>query len=255
MHKTKLFLLLLIGCLAFDTITYSQPSGIFQFTVGYSMPVGSMRGTFGSTSSTFMVNNLDTNSYYIKSGYGYGLLVKKAFGKEKHFELTAGLFFNLFNQNIEYTSTDSSVSISNKMNITTVSVGAEWSFLPKNHHFCPFAGATFDVSIFSGSLTSILSGSSTSVLVSQTNTMNLWSQLRFGVSFGGGIDFPIQQNVGAVIGTKYYITNLLGKKSQTNDLLHYGLNDASYTTNNVTLPARTIAFLQFYGGISFYFGK
>jgi hypothetical protein len=235
--------------------SYSQPSAIFQFTGGYSMPVGSMRGTFGSTSSTFMVNNPDTNSYYMKMGYGYGLLLKKAFGKEKHFELTAGLFFNLFHRNIDYTSNDTTATISDKINITTVSIGAEWSFLPKNRHFCPFAGATFDANIFSGSLTSVLSGTSTSVLVSQTNTRNLLSQLRFGISFGGGIDFPIQQNVGAVIGTKYYITNILGKKFQTNDLLNYGLNDAAHTINNVNTPARTIAFFQFYGGISFYFGK
>jgi opacity protein-like surface antigen len=210
--------------------SYSQPSAIFQFTGGYSMPVGSMRGTFGSTSSTFMVNNPDTNSYYMKMGYGYGLLLKKAFG-------------------------NTTATISDKINITTVSIGAEWSFLPKNRHFCPFAGATFDANIFSGSLTSVLSGTSTSVLVSQTNTRNLLSQLRFGISFGGGIDFPIQQNVGAVIGTKYYITNILGKKFQTNDLLNYGLNDAAHTINNVNTPARTIAFFQFYGGISFYFGK
>ncbi|MGA2668989.1 MAG: outer membrane beta-barrel protein [Ignavibacteria bacterium] len=247
MLRNKLLFLLFISCIAPGTALYSQPSAIIQLTGGYSLPVGSLKGTFGSTSSTFTTNNPDTNTYYMKTGYGYGLFLKKAFGKAKHFELTAGLSFNLFHQNVEYSSVDTSVSISKKMNITTFSVGAEWSFLPKNRHFCPFAGASFDVNIFSGSLIS--------TFISTTNTTNLWSQLRFGVNFGGGIDFPIQQNVGAVIGAKYFIANILGKKFQQDSQLNYGLNDAEHTINNVSTPARTIAFLQFYGGISFYFGK
>jgi outer membrane protein W len=247
MLRNKLLFLLFILFIAPGTAIYSQPSATVHLTGGFSLPVGSLKGTFGPTSSTFTTNNPDTNTYYMKTGYGFGIVVRKAFGKEKHFELTGGLSFNLFHQNVEYSSADTAVSIYNKMNITTVSAGAAWSFLPTNRHLCPYAGASIDASVFSGSLVY--------TFLTTTNTQNMWVEVRLGLTLDAGIDFPIQNNVGAVIGTKYCITNIIGKNYKQDSQIHYGLNDAEHTVDNVTTPARTISYLQFYGGISFYFGR
>jgi hypothetical protein len=231
-----------------SSVSHSQPKATFQFTGGYSMPVGSLRGDFGSTSITFTEHNPDTNSYYMKTGYGYGLVFKKAFGKERHLEIVGGLYFNLFQQSVDYnTSTDSSVSVKLRMNITSLSLGAEWAFMPKNRHINPFVGVTLDGNLFSGSLVE--------AFLTITNTMNLWSALRLGATFNAGIDIPFQQNVGVVIGTRYCFANLIGKSYREDNLINYGLNDAEHTINNIYYPARTIKFLQFYGGISFYFGR
>jgi hypothetical protein len=76
------------------------------------------------------------------------------------------------------------------------------------------------------------------------------SAVRFGAQFGAGVDVKLSKTVGVVIGGRYAFANLFGKDSTSNTSTSYGLNDKETTT----MKARKIAYLQFYAGMSFYFG-
>ena len=69
--------------------------------------------------------------------------------------------------------------------------------------------------------------------------------------FSAGVDVKLSKNVGVVIGGKYAFANLFGKDSTESTSTTYGLNDKETTT----MKARKMAYLQFYAGVSFYFGQ
>ena len=76
-----------------------------------------------------------------------------------------------------------------------------------------------------------------------------------GVNVVAGVDVTLHNNIGVVVGAKYSFANLIGKNYEADTRTKYNLNDDSYTLNDISHPSRNITFLQFYGGISFYFGR
>ena len=92
------------------------------------------------------------------------------------------------------------------------------------------------------------------------------SESRFGIVVNGGVDIKLNKSIGAVVGVKYGLTNLIGKKTditsntvlQTDDeesgtsaFKELGLNDEESSNNK----SKTLYYLQFYAGLSFYFGE
>jgi hypothetical protein len=61
----------------------------------------------------------------------------------------------------------------------------------------------------------------------------------------------LSKNVGVVIGGKYAFANLFGKDSTASTENTYGLNDKE----TPTMKSRKMAYLQFYAGVSLYFGQ
>ena len=79
--------------------------------------------------------------------------------------------------------------------------------------------------------------------------------MRFGVNFGGGIQWHIGHTAGLVLGVKYDLANLIGKKDATESKSgsDYTLLDAAYTdVTGKSEPARNIQYIQLYAGVSFY---
>lgn len=247
MYKTFPLLIVLVAYFYISSPAYSQPTFILQFHGGYSQPTGDFKGTFGPTLATFTSGNPDSNTYYMKTGFNYRLSIKKLLGKKRNLFLSGELSFNLFHQNADYNlNTSYPENMKLKINITSVYFGAGWFFSPKRG-LDPFVELGLLASYFSGSLDDILNTVDTQHLLRGT--------FRLGVQGGAGIDIPIQYNVGLVLGTKFSFVNLIGKSYQVDDAQNYSLNDKEYADNNGVHPARNITFLQFYGGISFYFGR
>lgn len=246
MHKSFFLIIIFAVVFGHSLSALSQPSAILQFYGGYSLPTGDFKGTFGSTLATF-TSNPDSNTYFMKTGYCYGISLKKLFGKKKNLYLSGELSFNLFHQNVDFNlNTSNPENMKLRINVTSVNLGAGWFFNPKKG-LNPFVELGLIASYFSGTLDDILATIDTQHLLRGT--------FRLGFQAGAGVDVPIQYNVGLAFGTKFSFANIIGKSYEIDDAQNYGLNDKEHTINNSIYPARNITFLQFYGGVSFYFGR
>jgi len=230
--------------------TYSQPKFTINVTGGYSLPLPDLKGDFPDSVGG-IGHGADSNSYYIKNGFNFGLVGKYAIGKKGNFRVTGGVNVNLFSQSKDYTdSAGAAFTVKNKMNIIGIFLGAEWAFLPKRAPgkiVNPFLGLDVTANLFSGSVEG----------VPGISKMDLKSAARFGIGVGGGIDFAFSQNVGAVVGAKYNLANLVGKEydSTQTTATQYALDDKEHTVGSTTYSARNIQFIHFYAGVSFYLGQ
>jgi hypothetical protein len=108
----------------------------------------------------------------------------------------------------------------------------------------------FTGNFFSGKLTTTPDGGTATDI-----TLN--SASRFGVMFNGGVDIAIGKSVGAVIGLRYNLANLIGKAydSTNTSLTNYSLDDKEYTIGTTTVAAKNISWLTIYAGVQFAFNK
>jgi opacity protein-like surface antigen len=214
---------------------YSQNQVTVHVTGGYDLPMQDFKGTIGS----------DTNNYVQKSGFNVGADGKYYLGKKRNVGVTLSLGYNGFTSGT-YTYPDGSTLIS-KINIFVAGLGIEYAFMPKGKAN-PFIGAEFTGNFFGGSSTFTSSGGT----VTETSVN---SASRFGVQFNGGVDIKFSKSIGGVIGIRYSLANLIGKKYEITST-SINLNDAAYTSSSgINVSAKNISYLQFYGGISFYLGR
>jgi hypothetical protein len=231
-------------------ITYSQPVGTVQFYVGYSLPTHDLRGDFGSTYSTWTGNgNPDTNTYFMKSGINYGIYVKFPVKRKSPLQITGGIGFDAFSNSVVYDEDSTGTAdIDLSQSHLVMAIGGEYNLATAKSKFNPFIGAELTMSFIAGKLT-IIYPSGTSEY-----TMN--STVRFGVQFGAGADYVIHHNLGLSLGAKYAIANLIGKSYESDLGTKYNLGDGEHTAENgAFIPAKTISYFHFYGGLSFYFGR
>lgn len=220
--------------------TFAQYS--ISLTGGYSMPMPDLKGTYPS----------DTNSSYLqKSGFNLGADGKWYLGKTRNFGVTFSLGYNMFSSgNINAAGSDTTrfKTKSSKINFFKAAVGVEYAFKPKGK-VNPFIGVEFTANFFSGK------SKSTKGTVETTGTLK--SASRFGLSFGAGVDIMLSKQIGIVIGGKYNMANLIGKKYDTTVAItgEYRLNDGKHTAGAITYASKKLNYLQFYAGITFYLGK
>jgi hypothetical protein len=246
MRKAISLLIISAAFLCLNVPVYSQPKAILEIYVGYSLPTGDLKGTFGPTLETF-TSNPDSNTYFMKSGYSFAFGLKELYGKKKNFFLSAQLGFNVFHQNVDYnlnTSTPENMQLT--MRITSLYVGAGWLFNPRKG-INPWVEFGLLGSYFSGVLDDILNTINTQHFLRHT--------VRLGVQGEAGIDIPINNNVGVIFGTKLSFANIIGKSYEPDDAQNYSLNDKEHVENNATYPTKNITYYQFFGGVSFYFGR
>jgi hypothetical protein len=249
-RSMKYFLIITIVSLNFlNEISYSQPTATVQFIGGYSLPLGDYSGKFGDTQAMFTGGgNPDSNSYFMRSGFSYGIFIKVPINKKSPFSIKGGVAFNIFGQSKEYQyGNGGGVTATLKQSILGVTLGGEYDFGYRKNKIKPFLGAELSGNFFAGSYIEDY--------IDSTETYNLNGAFRLGVNIVAGVDMQLHNNIGALIGVKYAFANLVGKKYEADRRPSYNLNDDSYTVDNINYPSRNITFLQFYGGMSFYFGR
>lgn len=223
---------------------------------GYSMPFADLKGDFPDTMGITLLNFNKASTLLTKSGFNFGAIGKYCIDTLGKARLTAGFNYNSFSGSKDYPGTGATLTYKNKVNIFTISAGAEYNFFPKKK-INPFVGLDLAVNFFSGNITA--SGDS-------SFTIKRKSETRFGVIANAGVDIKLNKSIGAVIGVKYSLSNLIGKKTDiittanpitddeqggTSTLNELGLNDEESSTNK----SKSLYYLQIYAGVSFYFGE
>lgn len=223
-----------------NSSTFSQPQLKVHLTGGYNLPMPDLKGDLNTLA--------DSNTYMMKQGFNFGADVKYYLGKKRNVGVTLGLGYNMFSNSADSSTASGLTSVKNKLNAFTVGLGIEYNFMPKGKTQ-PFLGAEFTGHFFSGSFEGT-SGTTTS-------SFTLKSASRFGIAFGGGLDFKLGKSVGAIVGAKYHMANLIGKAYDSTGLgtNEYALDDKEHSMGSYTMSARNISYLQFYAGVSFFFNE
>ncbi|MEO8512372.1 MAG: outer membrane beta-barrel protein [Ignavibacteria bacterium] len=223
-----------------NSSTFSQPQLKVHITGGYSLPLPDLKGDLNTLA--------DTGTYFMKQGIGFGADVKYYLGKKRNVGLTLGLGYQMFSNSSDSSTATGVTAIKNKLNAFTVGLGIEYNFMPKGKTQ-PFLGAEFTGHFFSGSFEGKFG--------TLTTTNTLKSASRFGIAVGGGLDFKLGKSVGAIVGVKYNMANLIGKAFDSTGLgtNEYALDDKEHTENNATVKAKNINYLQLYAGVSFFFNE
>jgi Outer membrane protein beta-barrel domain len=210
--------------------SFAQPRLVIHVTGGYSLPLPDLKGTFPDD------NTKNPIPLMMKNGWNVGADGKFYVDKKlRSFGITLSLAYMGFSTGDLDTGT---AMFSGKFNSFTAGLGVEYKFLTKKKAQ-PFVGAEFTGNFLSGKRTPTTGTETT-----------LKATSRFGLSFGAGVDIAFSKNVGAVIGGKYALMNLIGKKdtSETATGTEYPLWDKEYGTVN----ALNLSYLQIYAGVSFY---
>lgn len=228
-------------------LVYSQPKARVQFTAGYSYPLPDLRGNFGEYYYQWTGNgNPDTNTFFMKSGINFGFIVKFPFSYKSNLNISTGITFNSFSNSVAYDDTSGSGDFDLTQSHVGVSLGSEYIFQSKKRKLSPFLGLEVSLNFFGGKLK--VNGGAVEYSMNPT--------IRIGISGGGGIDYELHQNLGLIAGVKYCYANIIGKSYKKDIAFKYNLNDGEHISDNgVKYPKKNITFLQFYGGMVFYFGK
>ncbi|MBN8585075.1 MAG: outer membrane beta-barrel protein [Ignavibacteria bacterium] len=212
-----------------NSTTFSQPQVKVHVTGGYNLPLPDLKGEYPA----------DTNSMLQKSGFNAGADVKYYLGKKRNVGITLSGAYNSFS------SGDISVtggSFITKVNIIAIGLGVEYSFMPKGKTN-PFLGAEFTGNFFSGNYKTMPTGGT-------ETEATMKSASRFGIGVGGGLDFTFNKSIGAVVGVKYNMANLIGKDSVTSTVNNeYTLIDKETSVTK----SKNLSYLQIYAGVTFSF--
>ena len=252
MKKLVALFVILAAFLSFNTnSTFSQPQLKLHVTGGYNLPMPDLKGTYPDDI------NKDPIPYFMKSGFHAGVDGKYYLGKKRNVGITLSGGYNSFSSGdmtgVVFSNGNNSLdtgTVLSKINMITIGLGVEYNFLPKGKTQ-PFLGVEFNGNFFSGN---------TKYTPKNGNEFEatLKSASRFGIAIGGGLDFKLSKQVGAVVGVKYHMSNLIGKDSATstgsgnaNSTNEYTLYDKDTTVTK----ARNIGFIQLYAGVSFFFNE
>lgn len=244
----KLFASVFIFALIFTAGLHSQPKLTINLTGGYNLPLPHLKGDVASETDR-------DETYLTKNGFNIGLAGKYAVDKKGMFRITLGGSYNSFKGEGSYFHTNN-IEIHQKINIITAGIGAEYAFMPKGKAN-PFIGLDVNGNFFSGETETIVTAPESGTMLDHdhpgTTTAKLKSASRFGIALGGGIDLAFSKNVGAMIGFKYNLANLIGKAYDSVSAAgEYNLNDKEHNSGTETIANRNISFLQIYAGVSFY---
>lgn len=241
MKKLVALFIVVAAFLSINTNTiFSQPQVRIHVTGAYDVPLPDLKGDFDTRA--------DSNSYFIKSGFGFGADGKYYLGKKRNVGITLGLGYQMFKNDADTSTALGVKNLKNKLNAFTFGLGVEYAFMPKGKAN-PFVGAEFTGHFFSGDF-EVTSGT-------VTTKGTLKSASRFGLGLGAGVDIMFSKSIGAIIGGKYHMANLIGKAydSTNTSATEYSLNDKEHTVGTTTVSSRNINYFQIYAGVSFYLNQ
>lgn len=221
--------------------TYAVPKFAFHLHGGYTMTLPDLKGNYPADITK------NPTPYFVKNGFNFGADAKYYVDKKSTLGIMLSLTYSMLSSG-DIGIADSTYGTGTyraNMNIFTIGVGAEYDFAPKRPAN-PFVNVQFTTNIIGGKTTFDQSSG-----LIPSSSMDMTSAVRFGAMFGAGVDVKLSKNVGVVIGGRYAFANLFGKDSTAGSTTTYGLNDKETTTQK----SRKMAYLQFYAGMSFYFGQ
>jgi hypothetical protein len=248
LKKINTILAILVIMFAVNTLkaqTYAVPKWNIHIHGGYTMGLPDLKGDYPAD----LKSGKDPSPYFTKNGFNFGADVKYYVDKKSTLGIMLTLTYTMLSSgDIGVSESDSAYGTGTyraNMNIMTIGVGAEYDFAPKRPAN-PFVNVQFTTNIIGGNTKFDASAGSTK----SSYTADMTSAVRFGAMFGAGVDVKLSKSVGVVIGGRYAFANLFGKDSTGGTATTYGLNDKETTTTK----SRKMAYLQFYAGMSFYFG-
>jgi len=248
----KIAIFLLFSTFLFNDELFSQPAATVQLIGGYAVTLPDLKGEFGSTRNQFTGNgNPDSNTYFLKSGSNYGLVFKIPINRKKlPFNITGSLIISSFSNSTSYNIADTNyITVDLNQTHITFSTGIEYSLTGKKTIINPYFGIEMTMTLFSGQFTDF------DKYLNTTNTSSLVHTVRAGFQASAGVDWVLHNNVGITAGARYTYANVFGKSSGTDKQSDYYLNDGERTNKGAFYNARKITYLQFFGGVSFYFGR
>lgn len=236
MKYFKFLFVVVFVLLTFTNCSYSQPRFILSVYGGGSIPTGD----FGRNPAY-----IPDSTYYLETNYGmkigwniFNAEMKYAFDKNRHVRGVFGLSFNTFLNPSGILTFWYSTPVRESIGIVSTYLGTEYAFLPKER-IDPFVGARFAANFISGD--------------------NFKSETRYGLEFTLGMDITASEHFGLLAGFKYDIANLMGKETKVAAFDVYSnnlpLSDEGYTYHEKTIDSKSISFIQFYFGLSFFFGQ
>lgn len=253
----KKYLITVSVLLLITSSSYSQRKFTLNLYGGYTLSVADLRGDFPDTLGSTYLDFRKSKTLLTSSGFNFGALCKFAVDSAGSQRLTAGFNFNSFSGKMDYTGTRN-VSYKNKVSIITLSAGLEYDINPSKK-FVPFVGLDISANIYGGKI----EGSGDTIVI-----LNRKTEARFGVIATAGIDIKLWKSSGIVAGVKYALTNLIGKSSEittstptipiTDDEEQGGSSGSELPLNDkatTSMPDKSLNYLQFYVGISVYFGS
>jgi len=229
--------------------SFAQPKLIVHVTGGYSVPLTGLAGTVDDLFASPQPTTVQTEpKMYMKTGFNFGADVKYAFDKKGSIRGVFGLGYNMFMNSYDIPTTviSTATTYKPKFNYFTVSLGAEYAFLPKEKAN-PFIGVDFTGNFYNGKYT-------LDPQPAGTSEATLKSGSRFGLAFGAGVDIALSKNIGIIVGGKYHLVNLIGKDDDTTGITSNEppLVDKEYTSGTTTISAMDLQALKLYVGVSFY---
>ncbi len=245
MKKINTLIAILVMLFAVSSLraqTYPVPKMSLHIYGGYAYTLPDLHGDFPADIDALK----DPTPYFVNSGFNFGVDGKYFVDKKSTFGIMLSFMYTgLSSGNLTFNNDPilGTGTFKTDLNIFTIGLGAEYDFAPKRPAN-PFVNAQFTTNIFSGTTTLTSTDSAANF------TGDLQSAVRFGAQFGAGVDVKLSKKIGVIIGGRYCYQNLFNKNAITNSSGAYGLNDAAGTQK-----AKKIAYLQFYAGISFYFGQ
>jgi hypothetical protein len=243
-------LVLIFAANSLKAQTYPVPNLVFHVHGGYTLCLPDLKGEYPAD----LTSGKNPTPYMIKNGFNFGVDGKYFVDKKSTFGILLTLTYSMLS------SGDVSVSdalygtgtFRTDMNLFTIGFGGEYDFAPKRPAN-PFVNVQFTTNIFGGKTKFDATSGPVPTFSSSMN-----SAVRFGAMFAAGVDVKLSKQIGIIIGGRYNFANLFGKQytapaaGQTN----YDLNDKEYTTAaGTSMDSKKIPYLQFYAGMSFYFGQ
>jgi opacity protein-like surface antigen len=226
--------------------TYPVPKFALHIYGGYTLPLPDLKGIFPDDVNS----GKNPTPYFLKSGYNVGADGKYFVDKKSTFGIMLSANYTMLSSGDigVNDATEGTGTFRATMTIFQIGVGGEYDFAPKRPAN-PFVNANVTANFIGGSRESNLTGGTDS---SYLGNVDMKGAVRFGVRFGAGVDVKLSKNIGIIIGGKYCFLNLFGKGDYTaNTSTNTYLNDVETTT----MKAKKIVYLQFYAGMSFYFGQ
>ena len=243
-------LVLVFVVIGLKSQTYPVPRFSFHLHGGYTTTLPDLKGDFPGD----LTGNPPKNPipYFVNNGFNFGGDFKYLLDKKATFGLILTATYSMLSSGDKGTTaldTNSILGIGEgtwrtDMNIITIGVGAEYDFAPKRPAN-PFVNVQFTTNIIGGKTKFDRSAGNV-----ESYSADMTSAVRFGAQFAAGVDVKLSRNIGVIIGGRYHFANLFGKDSTSNTATTYGLNDKETTTSK----SKKMAYLQFFAGISFYFG-